>query len=73
MIVIHETVEIADQLQVTGAETETVDEFAVAKTLRDVGVIEVTQEVPACVTVKVCPATVSVPTRREVVELLATE
>ena len=73
LIVIHESLLVAVQLQPAPAVTVTVPVVA-ADDVRfdDVGAIANVQGAPACVTVKVCPATVIVPVRDVVPVFAAT-
>jgi hypothetical protein len=64
VIVSHESFDVAVQLQPVPALTVTVPVVAAELTrFDDVGEIEKVQGAPACVTVKVVPAMVSVPVR----------
>src|SRR5512134_309554 len=66
------TLAAADQVQLAGAVTDTLPLPAVAGTHAEVGAIEGVQVAPACVTVKLAPATVSVPERLPVPLFAAT-
>jgi uncharacterized protein YhhL (DUF1145 family) len=70
--VIHEALLVAVQLQPLPAVTVIVPEPPVAATDCDVGLIAYVQDAAACVTVKVVPATVSVPARDVVAVFAAT-
>ena len=73
MMVIQESKLVEVQLQFNAAETLINPEPPAARNELLAGEIELTQEAPACVTVKVCPAMVIVPTRIAPVALAATE
>ena len=73
MIVIHVSLLAAVQLQPVPAVTETLPVAAAADVrFDDVGEIVNVQGAPACVTVKVLPAMVSVPVREVVAAFAAT-
>jgi hypothetical protein len=71
LTVIHDALLDAVQAQPDGAVTLTLDVPAPAATDSVVGDAENVQGTPACVTVTVCPATVTVPVRELVLEFAA--
>jgi hypothetical protein len=71
LTVIHDALLEAVQAQPAGAVTLTLDVPAPAATDSVVGDAENVQGTPACVTVTVCPATVTVPVRELVLEFAA--
>ena len=73
MTVIHVALLTAVQLQLLPAVTVTLPIPALALKVWLVGVMEYVQEIPSCVTVKVCPAIVIVPVRGLVPVLADTE